>query len=229
MTTHAKAETLSAYLDERLEGEEARELEAHIAECEVCHARLDGMRKVVAGLHNLERLSPPPTLDQVVARRIALSGDHKSLFDRLEEGLSGVQRQNSTLTMFCVVIALVLIAYFFLTAVVERQNATIPVVFEAPPIEEVASPEGQVLQRQGDQWVSVGEEGSRLKVGGLVLVRRGDRWVEETIEAGAEARVVEWTSEEGQKLLLDRPWLGPLPALDLPVVFEVDDELLEGR
>jgi hypothetical protein len=229
MTAHAKAETLSAYLDERLVGEEARDLEAHIAECEVCHSRLDGMRNVVAGLRNLERLSPPSTLDQMVARRIALSGEHKTLFDRLEEGLSGFQRQSFILSMFCVVIALVLIVYFFLTAVIKQQNATIPVVFEAPPSGEVASPEGQVLQRQGDRWVTVGEEGSRLKVSGMVLVRRGDRWVEEGIDPEAEARVVEWTSEEGQELLLDRPWLGHLPVLDLPVVFEIDGEVLEGR
>jgi len=231
MSVHAKAETLSAYLDERLVEEETRELETHLARCDSCHSRLEGMRSVVSSLRRLERLSPPSTLDQMVARRIALAGKKKGFLDRLEEGMVGFQRQSSMLSMFCVVIALVLIVYFFLAAVVERRNATIPVVFESPPgvVEESPAVRGEVLQRQGDEWVRLGEEGSRLELSGRTLVRRGDRWIEEGVDPEAVTRSIAWESDAGRKLLEEHSWLRTLPALASPVVLESAGEVIEVR
>lgn len=229
MTAHAKAETLSAYLDERLVEEETRELEAHLARCDSCHSRLEGMRSVVSSLRRLERFSPPSTLDQMVARRVALAGKEKGILDRLEEGMAGFQRQSSMLSIFCVVIALVLIVYFFLAAVVEQGNATIPVVFESPPgaVEDAPDIQGEVLQRQGDEWVRLGEEGSRLQLSGKTLVRQGERWVEENVNPAAVSRSIAWDSDAGRALLEEAPWLSAFPALESAVVLEVDGEVIE--
>jgi hypothetical protein len=231
MTAHAKAETLSAYLDERLVEEETRELEAHLARCDSCHSRLEGLRSVVAGLRRLERFSPPSILDQMVARRIALAGKERSFLDRLEEGMVGFQRQSSTLSIFCVVIALVLIVYFFLAAVVEQQNATIPVVFESPPgaVEVPPEVQGEVFQRQGDEWVRLGEEGSRIRLSDIILLRQGERWVEEGVDPATMTRSIVWDSDVGRELLEKYSWLTALPALGSPVVFKLGGEVIEGR
>ena len=229
MTAHAKAETLSAYLDERLVEEETRELEEHLARCDSCHSRLEGMRSVVSSLRRLERFSPPSTLDQMVARRIALSGKEKSFLDRLEEGMSGFQRQSSMLSIFCVVIALVLIVYFFLSAVVEQNNSTIPVVFESPPEAQEEAPEvaGQVLQLQGDEWVLMGEEGSRMQLSGKVLVRQGERWIEDGVDPETVTRSITWDSAAGGELLQEHSWIAPLADLKSAVVLRVDGEVVE--
>lgn len=229
MTAHANAETLSAYLDERLVEEETRELEEHLARCDSCHSRLEGMRSVVSSLRRLERFSPPSTLDQMVARRIALAGKERSFLDRLEEGMASFQRQSSMLSIFCVVIALVLIVYFFLSAVVEQQNATIPVVFESSPHATEEAPEvtGQVLQRQGDDWVLMGEEGSRMRLSGKILAQRGERWIEEGVDPAAVARTIPWDSEAGRELLTSHSWLAPLKDLEKPVVLRVGGDVVE--
>ena len=239
MTVHAKAETLSAYLDERLVETEARQLEEHLAQCETCNSRLEGMKSVVASLRRLERLSPPSTLDQMVARRIALAGEQKSFLDRLEDSMAGFQRQSSMLSLFCVVIALVLIVYFFLTAVIERQNATIPVVFESPVSEApVGTPgdestgtttEGQVLQRRGEDWVRVGEEGSLVQMAGKVFERQGTRWVEQGLENQTVDRSIEWDSEAGRDFREEFTELASLQALERPVVLTLGEEVIELR
>ncbi len=133
MTTHASAELLSAYLDRELARREARRLEEHLETCADCSVRLDGLRRVVASLQGLHRVAPPSTLEQTVARRIALADDRVGLLDRLEEGMSLLSRQNPMLSMFAVVIALALFIYFFSSALHQRENATIPVIFKDPP------------------------------------------------------------------------------------------------
>lgn len=134
MSSHASAEILSAYLDHELAEQETADLESHLDECHECHGRLQGLNTVVANLRHLERQAPPPTLDMAVARRIALAGERKSALDRLEEGLEAFQRRSSLMMWFAIVIALVLITFFFLNTLARSQNTNIPVSFGDQPV-----------------------------------------------------------------------------------------------
>ena len=148
MSSHATAETLSAYLDRQLVEPEARQLEEHLGVCPECHVRLEQLRKMVHNLQSLNQVEPPSTLHAAVARRVALADDRPDLLDRFEQSLSLLNRQNPILAMFGVVIALVLFIYLFsytLHLRNERLNGTIPVIFQDPPASEVASPQDRIL------------------------------------------------------------------------------------
>lgn len=231
MTTHATAEVLSAYLDHELLADESVELEEHLESCSDCAARLAGMRSVVTRLHQLERLAPPNALDQLVARRIALSDEPRSLLDRLEDGLSGFQRQSNMLMLFAVVIALAVIMLLFAHALERAANDTIPVVFEgsatiaAPPGEPAADPaagSGLILQRHGEDYVAVGEEGSRLEIAGRVLERRGQAWIERGLDPEAPALAVDWGTRAAEDLLAEHPGLIAVESLGEPVRLRLD-------
>jgi len=57
---------LSDYIDEELEEQLCREIEAHLAECENCRVVVDTLRKTVL----LYRMSGPPELPEDVERRL---------------------------------------------------------------------------------------------------------------------------------------------------------------
>ncbi len=209
MNAHASAEALSAYLDHQLQENEARQLELHLEGCEECHLQLEGLRRVVTGLHRLDSLAPPQTLDQDVVRRIALSGEKLSLLDRVEEGASIFRRQSSLLGMFAIVIALAMFMLFFSIALERHQNATIPVIFEPPAA--ASAPAG------------------RLEVAGRVLLWQGERWVEEGLSNVAAARVVVLASPEGDALLAAHPELAAFARVEEPLVVRVGEEVLELR
>lgn len=142
MSSHASAELLSAYLDRELAEQEAAVLELHLDQCHECHGRLQGLNTVVANLRHLERQAPPPTLDMAVARRIALAGERRGALDRLEDGLGAFQRRSNLMMWFAVVIALVLITFFFLHTLARSQNSNIPVTFgDQPTSSAPAEPE----------------------------------------------------------------------------------------
>ncbi len=206
MNTHASAELISAYLDSQLVEPEARQLEEHIDGCSQCHVKLEGLRKVVANLHNLEQLPTPVDLEQAVARRITLSDRSPSLLDRFEEGMSIFNRQSPILSMFGVVIALALFIYLFSYTLHQRETATTPVIFEDPPA--AAPTELLVAAGRRLEWNS------------------GDLWIEEGVDAGAVSRTLALDSEDGRAFLTAHPDLGALADLDHGVVLEVDGEVL---
>jgi hypothetical protein len=210
-SAHADVELLSAYLDRELVEPEARELEAHLEECEECHGRLDGLRRVTADLRRIEEVEPPPELAQAVARRIALAtDDRESLLDRFEDRISIFNRQSSLLAMFGVIIALAIFMYLFSVALEQsRSDGLIPVIFEDPP--------------------GASETAERLEVAGRVLIRDHGRWLEDGVDAGAAARPVDLDSDAGRELLADHPELADLADLDAPAVVEVDGRVVEVR
>lgn len=214
MSTHVSAELLSAYLDRQLAQRETRELEEHLESCDQCHVRLKGLRRVVASLQSLNPVAPPSTMEQAVARRIALADDRVSLLDRLEDGMSLLNRQNPILSMFAVVIALALFIYFFSLTLHQREtNSMIPVIFKDPPVATAADPEVAV--------------GSTLGVAGRSLVwSAGGLWVEEGTSVDEVSRTFAAGSEEAGALLAAHPELADLAALGRSVVIAVDGEVV---
>ncbi len=68
---HARAqELLNAYLERDLGDGECAAVEAHAADCEVCGADLEGLRRAVALLRRLPAPDPPPYLAARVLARI---------------------------------------------------------------------------------------------------------------------------------------------------------------
>ena len=64
MSDHATIEDLSAYLDRQLTRAELLEIEEHMAECELCAKRCEGMRRVMSSLRHLEHLAPLVVLNR---------------------------------------------------------------------------------------------------------------------------------------------------------------------
>jgi len=204
MSTHATAETLSAYLDHELPGPEAREIEEHLADCAVCKSRFAGMKNVVGSLRRLDRLAPPSTLEQVVARRVAFDGEQKGLFDRLEGGLRTFERQSSMLALFGFVVAFAVMILLFAQALEQRRNSMIPVVFK-DPLAPAAVESRQVAERS--------------------LSRRGTIWVEEGVDPTL-TRIVVVGSPAWSRLLREHPELAELASLDRAAVVRIDGEVL---
>ncbi len=216
-SSHATVELLSAYLDRQLFEPEASRLEAHIDQCEDCHVRLEGLRKVVANLRRLESLDPPADLEHSVARRIALAGEPQSFLDRLESQLSIFNRQSSILPMLGVVLALCVIIYLFSVALERSQSGLLPVSF-------------------GDPAASAAAAGDRRQLAGRVLVLRPaagqaeeEAWVEEGVSRETVRRRVELDSIAGERLAAEHPELHDLAELTAPAVIALDGEVIEIR
>ena len=175
-----QVEMLSAYLDGELPEDETTQVEQMLENDPDLRSELAGLRSISTGLGHLERLAPPPTLGQDVARRIALAGEKRSLLDRIEGGLSGAPSQSNIFLMFAVVLALATIMYFFSHGL--ERNTLTPVVFpdadEAPLDLEGAATvfvAERLFQRQGELWLEEGlgvddvERARRLKLSPTLL------------------------------------------------------------
>ena len=84
MSGHATAESLSLYLDAALPAAERRQVADHLDTCPDCRQRLDGLRRVVAGLGRLPTAAPPEDLAARVGREINLRGRRQRGPGRLE-------------------------------------------------------------------------------------------------------------------------------------------------
>lgn len=217
MTSHVNTELLSAYLDEELTDRENEKVEEHLEACEACTARLDGMRKVVSHMRHFERMAPPSTLDQMVARRIALAGEPRSLLDRLEDQLTIFQGQSYTFMMFCVIIALSVITFMFAHTLQEQRN--IPVVFED------GSP--AFVQKESAEDFSV-EPVESVEMAGRTLERRDAGWAERGIDEGLRDTVLslDWDTRAMADLLVEHPELEELRQLEGPVMINLGDRVL---
>lgn len=243
MSSHATAELLSAYLDQELPPEEVEVLESHLDHCHECHGRLAGLSTVVGNLRHMERIAPPPTLDLTVARRIALAGENKNLLDRFEDGLEAFQRKSSLMMWFCMVLALVLIVFFFLSTLANKQNTNIPVVFgDTPsPINAVApddggddpAPTARIFQQQGGELKEIGAVGSRIELAGRVFERGDDDiWFDVQIQTAPSAtatdalRQIVRGSDDFDQLLARYPDLAPLQTLEGTTYLLLDGEVV---
>ena len=74
MSGHAKAESLSLSLDAALSRAERRAVERHLEACPECRQRLDGLRRVVAGLGRLQSAAPPEDMADQLFRLAGFLG-----------------------------------------------------------------------------------------------------------------------------------------------------------
>lgn len=203
MSSHADTEVLSAYLDRELGDAEAQQVEQHLADCQTCQERFAGMRSVVAGLRHLERMGPPPTLDQVVARRVKLEGAHTPILDRLEGNFGNFERQSHLLGLFGLIIALAIFILLFAQAVDQyNRDGLLPVIFHDPQ----AVTESRHLAER-------------------TFKRDGEIWIEQGVDM-APARVIPLDSAAWRALLAAHPELAELAELSRPVVLRIGDEVL---
>lgn len=72
MSGHLELETLSALLDDELDGAAAAAARAHIGGCPECAARLDGLRATVTQLRSLPAAEPPPHMREALRRQLAM-------------------------------------------------------------------------------------------------------------------------------------------------------------
>lgn len=208
--SHTTAEKLSAYLDGQLRPVEAERVEAHLAACPVCQRDLEGMQQVVSSLHHLERMKPPSSVKRAVVHRIAFEGQREDLITRLERGFSVFNRQSPILFLFALIMALAIMVFFFAYALHQEQNATTPVLFEAP-VRAVPPAEGERR--------TVAERDFHLREG---------VWVEEGVDTSAPERtIIAADSDAGRSFLAAYPELSALASLGNVVVFTVDGETIE--
>ncbi len=207
ISSHATAESLSAYLDRQLVEPEVERLEAHLEECQECHGRLQGLRRVVADLRQIESLDPPAELRRAVARRIALAHDREPLLDRFESALSIFNRQSTILPMLGIVIALGVFIYMFAWALERHQHT--PVIFGSPAA----------------VGTDATTDGSR-ESGGRLLQLEDGVWIEDGARRDAVSRTIELDSEPGLLLVAEHPELEQLPR---PAVIFLDGEVIEIR
>lgn len=157
---HLGAETLSAYLDEELAIEENDTARDHLSSCLHCRQRLEGLRRVAAGLRGLERVSTPVVLEQAIQRRIALEGSRRSLIDRLEERRQGRRRLWPHVVVgFSLVVALAAILYLFAQALERQAQAPVLVIpgasSAAVTAERTIDGEPFVYEREQNRWRQV--------------------------------------------------------------------------
>ena len=213
----ARQELLSAYLDGELRPEEEKGVEEMLEREPEVREQLEGMRRVLGHLRHVERLAPPQSLDLAVTRRIALDGEHRSLLDRIEDGMAGLGggKQSHLLFLFAMVIALAVIILFFSHGLQQKQNGLIPVIFDEPPQVEDAD---LATARQ-------------VVVGGALFQRHEDEhhgtlWVEDGLSVDTEAELVLLGSERAEDLMAEHPELKGIAMLG-HVKVEVAGKVLE--
>jgi hypothetical protein len=194
----ARSELLSAYLDGELRPEEEGRVEELLERDPGARAQLEGMRRVIGHLRHVERSAPPQSLDMAVTRRIALAGEHRSLLDRIEDGMTGLGggKQSNLFFLFALVIALALIVLFFSYGLQQSRDGLMSVVFDEPAEIEDAD---LATARQ-------------VVVGGALFQRYDDEhgaalWVEDGLLPTSEAERVLLGSDRAQELLAAHPEL----------------------
>lgn len=206
---------LSAYLDGELSTSEARALERRLESDAEGRERLEGMRSVIDGLRGLEPISPPPTLDHMVARQIALEKDRHGMLDQLEARLDVLNRHNPMLALFGVVIALGLFILMFSQALQRKKEAPTQVEWVFPD----QSPDARARHI----------DGTRLELFDRVFFWAEDVWRERGIDEGAAEQVIDLATEQGRDWLAAHPDLAALAGAEDPVVLVVDGVVVHVR
>lgn len=148
------AEVLSAFLDAELADEEATEVSAHLEHCVPCRQRLEGLGRVSNSLRGLERVAPPPILDELVLGQLEV-GAARSWSRRLDQFAAPSQRTRATIgPMFALVMMLVLLVFLFGEAL-ERRGSQPTVIslpaMPSPPVIEIGTG-ARFVEVGGAQW-----------------------------------------------------------------------------
>ncbi len=193
------ADDLSAWIDGELTAAWRAEIEAHLAGCDACRARVAQLRKVAAGIAALPEAQPAPGFLADVRRRIS-EGEQPSVESRWERAVRSpwVQWPVKIAAGLAIVVGLL---GLFAPAFYSR--------FERPPAQPVAKTERQpapakparpaVAKRSVEQAPAPGsppvaaEAKAPVAAGGLEAPAQSlafDRWDKEKSEAATEKIVV---------------------------------------
>ncbi|HUP25637.1 MAG TPA: zf-HC2 domain-containing protein [Thermoanaerobaculia bacterium] len=187
LAQHLAPELLSALVDEELDAAEVREVQAHLGSCLHCRQRLDGLRRVAAGLRDLERAALPASFEVGLRRQIALDGAATGLRERLEAQSLAPRRLAAPVGLgFALVLTLAAIGFLFTHALERRQAVSVVVPLSAAAV-----------------------EGSTREAAGRSFVRQGVAW-RETGAREAPVRMIGKESAEGRDVLAEHPDLEPL-------------------
>lgn len=191
MSGHLAAEVLSAYLDEELVRRKSEYAEDHLSHCPDCRQRLDGLRRVVSRLHDVEAAVLPPYLSGQIPALISLEATPKSLVERFEARVQRLYLPQSPIPLaFGLVMALVMTVYVFSWAVQERKSGRFSVPNEKVPIESGPSEE--------------------VVLGSVLFVRRGSFWHQASLGKTSPSRRIAVSTEEGTRVVETMPGLTEL-------------------
>ncbi len=172
MSGHAKAESLSRYLDAALPEAERRQMESHLERCPACRRRLAGLRRVVDGLGRLPVAAPPEDLAARVAREIHLRGRRSRWRRLVEGGLPQPLLGAPPMHLLALILALGAIVYLFAHGLEMHQRRPTRIVPVSIAGAAARPPESMALRVAGDSLYLLG--GRFRRVDGT--------WVEEGLE-----------------------------------------------
>ena len=218
MSGHATAESLSLYLDATLPPAVRRQVQDHLDACPACRQRLDGLRRVVAGIGRLPTAVPPDDLAARVGREIDLRGRRSRWSRLIQGGLPGPFVGSPPLHILALVLALGAIIYLFSFGVEMRRERPTRIVL--PGAESV------VIRQPDDKARSAvaGDEDESLHMLGGRFHRAGGIWVEEGLAGRLpDARVV----LNSDATAIADPEVAELAALGAPLRLRVGEEVLE--
>ena len=208
MIVHENVELLSSFVDDELEPPVKAAVESHLADCQPCRHRIEGLRRVVGELQALDVVAPPVEMATRVRRAVLFDSRETGVLRRTEESLRRWSDQPLLLPLFGVVTAMAVLLYLF-SAWSERSREPGTRVVVAPPTEEGVVAPAQP-RRVGDRLFALVE----------------GRWVEEGLDPTAVVASVDLVvpREEWAALEVFRPLGGRVvlrhEGRPLEVVFE---------
>ena len=152
MTRHATSTALSSYLDRQVSDDEARWLAEHLEACPDCRERLEGLRRVVLGLRDLESAPPPPGLGLELQRHVARATPPFAEPGRFGRRPGRAMLPPMVLASLGVVLALAVIMLLFLQALQSRSDGGVdsPSVAVSPQTVEVG---GRAFRPLSGGWI----------------------------------------------------------------------------
>ena len=148
-------ELISSYVDRELGQSEIAEVEAHLEDCHFCRGQLNRVAGVANSLRSLDRVAPPPILDELVLGQLEVRGA-RTWSERLDSLLTPSGRVKASIgPVFAMVMMLVMLVFLFSDALVRR--ASQPVVISVPAIDLSASGglRPSIVTSNGRQWIEV--------------------------------------------------------------------------
>jgi anti-sigma factor RsiW len=201
MTTHLATERLSAYLDDELDGRDARQVESHVLDCPRCQRRLHGLRLVVAELQRMPAVDPPEVLERAIEREVSARRRRRDqLFRRKtrpgHEIVPGLIQLSSAMAVAVAMVAILVTQGMSRRGEIETSLA-------APPAEAVEP------------------SADRVEAGGRVFVFARGAWRQQDLAGAAEGATPEPAALSREEALARAPWLADLLGRG-PVVLELD-------
>ncbi len=216
MSGHATAESLSLYLDAALPAVQRRQVADHLDACPDCRQRLDGLRRVVAGLGRLPTAAPPEDLAARVGRQIDLRGRRRRWGRLLAGGMPRPLVGAPPMHILALVLALGAIIYLFAQGVERHRQRPTRIVLPGTQTVIVGQPAALSMAR---------EAGGTVYLLGGRFHRADGVWIEEGLtERPPDGRVV---VDPESAAAIAVPEVAELVALGAPLRLKVGEEVVE--